>query len=85
MNRAARHIIKQEPNFNVLRAALMNETPDYLPFYELFVDREMIEAVLERPLPVVSRGIFPLEKKITIEERHQYVDSVVEYLLQNGI
>ncbi len=84
MNRVTRHIIKREPNFNALRAALMNETPDYLPFYELFVDREIIEAVLERALPVVSRGILPLGKKVTMEEWLQYVDSLVEFYYRMG-
>jgi len=77
-------ITKKGPNFNVLRTALMNETPDYLPFYELFVDREIIETVLERPLPVVSRGIFPLEKKITIEEWRQYLDLSIEFFYKMG-
>jgi len=47
MNKFTKRITKKGPNFNVLRAALINETPDYLPFYELFADREIIEAVLE--------------------------------------
>ncbi len=84
MNRFSKRITKQEPNFDVLRAALANETPDYLPFYELLVDAEIIEAVLERPIPTISRGIFPLEEKISLNDLREYMDCVIEFYYKMG-
>jgi len=84
MNRFSKRTTKREPNFNVLRAVLMNERPDYLPFYEVLIDREVMEAILERPFPVVSRGIFPLEKKVSIDDWHQYMDWSIEFYYRMG-
>lgn len=84
MNRFPKRITKQEPNFNVLRAALMNETPDYLPFYEIFVDAEIIEAMLEHPVPMVLSGTFATGKNITKDDIRQYNDSTLEFYYKMG-
>jgi uroporphyrinogen decarboxylase len=43
--------IKPRPDFNqLLKALLRNGKPDYIPFYELFVNREVIEAVLGKKI-----------------------------------
>jgi len=43
--------IKPEPDFKRLRKVLKNEgEPDRVPFYELFADKEIMEAVLGKPV-----------------------------------
>ena len=45
-------VIRPKPDFNqLLRVLWRDSKPDYIPFYELFADLEIMEAVLGKQLP----------------------------------
>jgi len=70
-------MIKPSPDFSRLRKALLRQgEPDRVPFYELFVDGEIIEAVIKKPLTKLD-----INKS---EEKKQYVKWLVEFYYNTG-
>jgi hypothetical protein len=49
--------MNDKPDFDrLLKVLWMEGEPDRVPFYELFVDREVIEAITGEPMPRVGIG-----------------------------
>lgn len=51
-----------KPDFNRLKKVLLRDgEPDFVPFYDLFADKEVIEAVVGKPLTVETAAEFQLK------------------------
>jgi len=83
-NKLSKRIVKEPPDFNNLRLMLMNETPEYLPFYELFVDIEIMETILGHSVPMIISGTFSTGRKIEKNEIDQYINSTIEFYYKMG-
>lgn len=71
-----------EPRFDRLLKVLRSEgEPDRIPFFELFADPEIIEAVLAKPVPRVAA---PEPLPLTEEELAAYCDRLIEFSLVLG-
>lgn len=79
-----KRLTNKEPDFENLRTVLLNGTPEYLPIYELFADREIMEVVLGKPFPDLTRGVFRTEREVTPEERRRYQDLTFEFYYKSG-
>ena len=66
-----------EPNFERLRKVLLRQgEPDRVPFYELFADIEIMEAITGEPLSKLD-----LTKK---EEEEKYLKAVIKFYYELG-
>ena len=73
---------KPEPRFDrLLKVLLRQGEPDRIPFLELFADPEIIEAVLEKPVP---RMAAPEPIPLTEEALAVYCDRLIEFSLVLG-
>jgi uroporphyrinogen decarboxylase len=71
-----------EPRFDRLLTVLRREgEPDRVPFLELFADPEIIEAILDKPVP---RRAPPEPVPLSEEESAQYCDRLIEFSLVLG-
>jgi len=84
MNKLPERITRQKPDFGNFELALRNKTPKYLPFYELFVDVEIMETILEHPVPHIMSGTFVANKEIKEEEVRLFNDATVEFYYKMG-
>ncbi len=83
INKSAR-LTGREPNFDNLRTVLMNGTPEYVPIYELFADREIMESVLGKTFPDLTRGVFRSGTPVSKEDVARYQDLTIEFYYTTG-
>jgi uroporphyrinogen decarboxylase len=84
MSDASNRLTGRAPNFDNLRTVLLNGTPEYLPIYELFADREIMEAVLGKPFPDLRSGVFRSHTPISREEIVRFQDLTIEFYYKTG-
>lgn len=66
-----------DPDFSRLRTVLLRQgEPDRIPFYELFADKEIMEAVLGQSLPDLGTA--------EAGEREEYWKAVIQFYYQLG-